>query len=121
MCRFYGFTDDHCLKMLASRFFLMLENIDRLQGQELANLCFVSRAANMTPDGYQTTVSFFENMGAKKVRPPDVELPVADTTSANALKASSSTAKKMVMGIFAQDNRINRKVLNLKENPRRRH
>lgn len=116
MCRFYKFSDDHCLKMLASRFFLLYENISKLEGEEYAHQCYVSRASALTNEGFQSTVTFFENMGQKEERPKDIDL--EKYRMVDPLPANNEATKTTVLGVFALDRKIERKVLMEKiENP----
>ncbi len=121
MCRFYpGFNDDHCLKMQAPRFFLLFEQIERVRGKEYADECYVSRSATLSSDAFNVTRNEFFNRGEKRERPQDLDL--QSYVEAPALKTED--AKDAVMGMFANDPKINRKVLVnpiVNPHPRRRH
>lgn len=121
VCRFYGWTPDYCLKMPAQRFFLMYDVVDRLRGKELADQCFVSRAANMENPAFQATINYFENIGTKKEKPKDIEI---ESYIKDQPMMSGDDAKYAVMGLLAKDTRISRRVVTKKvENPhpRRKH
>lgn len=113
MCRFYSFTDEHVLKMPIGRFFLLLESADRLEGRERAYQCYIARSAQVDQKAFETTVSYFMSAGSPldEILPDVSEATVSNDPSPNQLPASSEIAKRSVMGLFANDPSIKRKVL----------
>lgn len=107
VCAYYGWTVDECLKMPASRFFLMLESARKLKSVEYERACYVARSAQMTMPAFQETVGFFHSLGdtGEKQLPPKPKPPEPSTKP-----LSGEAAKVAVMAAFAKDTRINRRV-----------
>lgn len=127
-CRFYqGFDDERALSMPASRFFLMYEKIDQLEGHELSELCYVSRSATVVPDAFQKIHGNFWSRGQRAVRPKDIDISrytQESNTSDRLVPMTRDQERDAVMALFSNDKTINRKVIVDKEetpNPRWRN
>jgi hypothetical protein len=111
VCHYYGWSVDHVLDMPAKRFFAMLEASRILRGQDYLYDCWTSRAGQMDKQGFLDTVDFFQRYGKPKEQSeffkPGERGP-ATIKPRQELKGEE--ARQAVMGAFAKDNRINRRV-----------
>lgn len=98
----------------------MYDVIDRLRGKELADNCYVARSARMENSSFEDTINHFSTLGEKRERPKDVDI----ESYKKQPMLSGDAARYAVMGAFAKDTRINRRVpMDKIENPhpRRKH
>lgn len=101
-CRFYGWTDEHCLEMPAARFYAMLEAGRKLKARENAAACVISRCSAVTYDGFVEIVKSFEKVGPTEL-PPKPEKPK------NTMAPTDPVTKASMINAFAWNPQIRRK------------
>jgi hypothetical protein len=101
VCAFYHWTDDHVLKMPASRFFLMLREARKLKRLNRVHDCYVSRCSAMTNEAFFETVGWFDDF-EREPKQKYADAPVVNKPE----PLKGEAARAAVMGAFAMDRRI---------------
>ena len=111
VCRFYGWTDEHCLAMPAKRFFLMRDAARKIMATELVHQCYVSRSAQLVQHAFEETIEYFRAIGGPRevpVIPQKAPRGTKDGDKEPSKPLKGDAAKYAVMHAFALDRRVAR-------------